>query len=87
MKTILVVLFLQCCVFLIRAQYTIQGSILNSEQKEIPYANVQLFRIDSSFVNGCVADSMGMFLLKEIEKGSYFLYISSIIFYYWFFMF
>lgn len=78
MKTILVVLFLQCCVFLIRAQYTIQGSILNSEQKEIPYANVQLFRIDSSFVNGCVADSMGMFLLKEIEKGSYFLYISSI---------
>lgn len=77
MRIFLVVILLQSFVFRINAQYLIKGRVLDRTQNGVPYSTIQLTLTDSTFVKGEVADSLGNFLLKDIQKGNYLLRISA----------
>ena len=77
MRIFLVVILLQSFVFIINAQYLIKGRVLDRTQNGVPYSTIQLTLTDSTFVKGEVADSLGNFLLKDIQKGNYLLRISA----------
>lgn len=70
------------CIFIlpqsITAQYEITGTVLDSQQKSIPFATLRVTKQDSSFVKGSTTDSAGVFCIKIANKGDYLLYISSI---------
>ena len=58
--------------------YSIEGHLLDSLTKEVlPYANVGILkRSDTTFIKGTTSDNNGLFLIKGLDSGSYFLRIS-----------
>ena len=62
----------------VTAQYEITGTVLDRQQKSIPFATLRVTKQDSSFVKGSTTDSTGLFCIKIANKGDYLLYISSI---------
>lgn len=54
-------------------QFTIIGKIMDTEEKAIAYANVLLYQVDSTFVEGTVSEENGSFYFSEIRKGDYFI--------------
>lgn len=77
MRVFFVAVLLQSFVFIINAQYLIKGRVLDKNQNGVPYSTIQLTLTDSTFVKGEVADSLGNFLLKDIQEGNYLLRISA----------
>lgn len=77
MRIFFVAVLLQSFVFIINAQYLIKGRVLDKNQNGVPYSTIQLTLTDSTFVKGEVADSLGNFLLKDIQEGNYLLRISA----------
>lgn len=57
---------------------SINGSILDKTHQGIPYATVRLLKVDSTFVEGTHADSVGVYSLEPKQKGTYLLHVSSI---------
>ena len=75
-KRILFLLFI-CCHLYVNAQFTLKGMIIDENKEGISYSTIQLTLKDSTFVKGEVADSLGNFLLKDIQNGDYLLRVSA----------
>ena len=58
-------------------QTTIKGTIVDSQQVGIPYAAVKVLKMDSTFVKGVAADSIGCFNMEISSEGNYILLVSS----------
>ena len=53
--------------------------ILYSQENEaLPYANVRLLHIDSTFVSGTITDSLGYYYLDQVPSNDYLLAFSTI---------
>ncbi|MFS4455384.1 TonB-dependent receptor domain-containing protein [Maribacter sp. 2304DJ31-5] len=64
---------------LVSAQdFSITGSVLDSDQKPLIFANVLLRNSDSVLIKGAATDDNGHFVLHNIEKGNYLLSASYI---------
>lgn len=60
-------------------EYSISGSIKNSENEAVPFANVQLLKVaDTTLVNGTSSENNGNFEIEGVAKGSYFIKVSYI---------
>ena len=59
------------------SQTTIKGTIVDSQQVGIPYAAVKVLKMDSTFVKGVAADSIGCFNMEISSEGNYILLVSS----------
>lgn len=57
-------------------QVEISGKIADSKGQPIPYANIALQHIDSTFVSGCTSDEKGKFMISKLEADNYLLQIS-----------
>lgn len=75
-RVTLFLLFIWCCCY-VNAQFALKGSIVDEKHKGISYSTIQLTLKDSTFVKGEVTDSLGNFLLKDIQKGNYLLHVSA----------
>lgn len=62
----------------INAQVAVKGRIADESDKGLAYATVRLLCQDSTFVQGVVTDSIGLYKLENVQKGSYLLSFSSI---------
>ena len=82
MKTInsLLVFFMLSSIFAANAQVNIQSRVLNNETGEaVEFATVRLLSLpDSALVQGRQTDARGIFLLEDVNPGTYLLAISSI---------
>ena len=59
------------------SQGTIKGTIVDSQQAGVPYAAVKVLKMDSTFVKGVAADSIGCFNMEISSEGNYILLVSS----------
>ena len=62
----------------INAQVAVKGRIADESDKGLAYATVRLLCQDSTFVQGVVTDSIGLYKLENVQKGNYLLSLSSI---------
>lgn len=62
----------------INAQVAVKGRIADESDKGLAYATVRLLCQDSTFVQGVVTDSIGLYKLENVQKGNYLLSFSSI---------
>jgi len=62
----------------INAQVAVKGRIADESDKGLAYATVRLLCQDSTFVQGGVTDSIGLYKLENVQKGNYLLSLSSI---------
>lgn len=83
MKNILLILSFMSLMFIGFSQqttknYSVEGHLIDSLTKEIlPFANVGILKqSDTMFVKGTTSDQEGLFLIKGLDSGSYFLRIS-----------
>lgn len=60
------------------AQVKIDGSLYSQENEALPYANVRLLHIDSTFVSGTITDSLGYYYLDQVPSNDYLLAFSTI---------
>lgn len=60
------------------SQTTIKGTIVDSLQVGIPYAAVKVLKMDSTFVKGVAADSIGCFQTSVPQEGKYILIANSL---------
>ncbi|WP_270531497.1 carboxypeptidase regulatory-like domain-containing protein [Segatella copri] len=60
------------------SQSTIKGTIVDSLQVGIPYAAVKVLKMDSTFVKGVAADSIGCFQTSVPQEGKYILIANSL---------
>ena len=61
-----------------RKPISIRGTVINEKNNPMPYCNVLLLSSDSTFVNGCVTQSDGSFLMVGEEGTPYLLKASYI---------
>lgn len=62
--------------YLLYAQETtISGSVIDDNNLPIEYASLQLFSTDSILVAGSISNAKGVFQLKNIPKGNYYLHV------------
>ena len=54
-----------------RTPVSIRGTVINEKNEPMPYCNVLLLSSDSTFVNGCVTQTDGSFLMIGEEGASY----------------
>jgi hypothetical protein len=64
---LLVVVLFSCS---LTAQTTIKGQLQDAEAAAVPFANIALY-IDSNLVKVETTDDAGLFLLQNVDKGSY----------------
>jgi len=65
------------CIFFCQAQNT-NNSVIDSKKNAIPYANVVLCSLDSTYISGTTTDSLGNFSLQQISDNTKLLKVSSI---------
>lgn len=63
---------------IIAQKIEIKGTVCNTTNQPIEFANIVLQTEDSTFVNGVTSNENGEFALKNIYKGNYLLTLSSI---------
>ena len=82
MKKALFSLLLLLCALAATAQENenkITGRLIDKESKEpVEFVNIQLMKMDSTYVGGAVTDSTGMFQLNVKEPGRYLMRITSV---------
>ncbi|WP_298473824.1 TonB-dependent receptor [uncultured Maribacter sp.] len=78
MKLILFITLLIACSFQLAGQSSsIKGQLLDESKQAIVFANVALYKTkDSSIVKGVISDENGIFKLKDVAQGSYYLIAS-----------
>src|SRR5690554_1653396 len=70
-------LFSMLSVFPSKAQYTVQGLLLNESSQPIAYANAALLDpSDSSMVGGSISNEKGEFVIEKVKNGEYLLFCS-----------
>ena len=60
------------------AQQVLKGTIVDEQQRAVPYVAVRLLQADSAFVAGTTTDSLGVFSFPKVDKGAYILAMSSV---------
>lgn len=77
MRNLYLILFFLVFPYVIYAQVaTISGRVLDNKNLPIEYASLELFSAkDSTLVTGGISNSKGLFQLKKIPKGNYYLRI------------
>lgn len=80
MKRIWIIALCMGCTIqsLIAQGIEIKGTVCNTTNQPIEFANIVLQTEDSTFVNGVTSNENGEFALKNIDKGNYLLTLSSI---------
>lgn len=89
---LLFVITLFCCHFIeaqtpqrgtgttpVRLDGKVTGKAIDADTKQpVEYANIAIFKLDSSLVNGTVTNEKGNFVLEKLQEGKYFLKASFI---------
>lgn len=80
MKRIIALIFITILsVVVVKAQIRFSGQVLDNENQVLLGANVLLLKVqDSTLVKGGITDGKGMFLLANVQRGSYLFSIRSI---------
>lgn len=80
MKRIWIIALCMGCTIqsLIAQGIEIKGTVCNTTNQPIEFANIVLQTEDSTFINGVTSNENGEFALKNIDKGNYLLTLSSI---------
>lgn len=75
----ILIIFTLLCVFSLKAQVKVSGTVLDLETKEaVEFSNISLIKPDSSFVSGVSSGEHGQFALSQIAPGDYILSVSLI---------
>ncbi len=75
-KAILFVLLLWSMQFIVAQN--IKGTVVNEENKTLPYVTVRLLKPDSTFVQATCTDSLGVYSIDFKQKGNFLVSLSSI---------
>lgn len=66
------------CLFNLQAQQILTGNIVDENEMELPYSNVQILSLDSIPLQGSTTDSLGCFTIRDVKAGEYLLSVSYI---------
>ncbi|MGB6153330.1 MAG: outer membrane beta-barrel protein [Pricia sp.] len=79
MKTYPIVLSLLCTGLLSAQEYSISGTVENTDNEPVSFANVQLLKVaDTTLVNGTSSENNGSFQMDRVDAGTYFIRASYI---------
>ena len=59
-----------------QAQQALKGTIVDEQQRAVPYVAVRLLHPDSTYLQGTTTDSVGNYTLSNVQQGKYLLAVS-----------
>lgn len=62
----------------VKAQSSVYGYIQEESGKGIPYTTIRLLKTDSTFIKGAISDSLGYYVLADLEQDKYLLSVSCV---------
>jgi len=78
-KSLILILLIFSCNLFGQSNYSITGTVKDSNKNDLPFANLLLLKQnDSSFVKGVVSNEKGNYKFDFIDKGSYIILTSMI---------